>query len=154
VTEPRTPPANVRLSADDRWEISDVLARYCVALDDRRLEDLEMSFTPDLEWDYEGFGTGTDLDSLREMIRTALIPITRTQHATSATQLVTPTSEGAAVRSYILAQHVRPGAPAGHLFMIAGWYFDDLVQTPDGWRIARRRYENVWMEGNPAMFEA
>jgi SnoaL-like domain len=152
VADSQTPPH--RLSADDRWDISDALARYCIALDDRRLEDLELSFTPDLEWDYEGFGSGSDLDSLREMIRTALIPITRTQHATSATQLVTPTSEGAAVRSYILAQHVRPGAPAGHLFMIAGWYFDDLVQTPDGWRIARRRYENVWLEGNPAVFEA
>ena len=141
------------LSPEDRWQISDVLARYCVALDDRRLEDLDTAFTRDVVWDYGDFGSGSGLDSLREMIADALVPIGRTQHSMSATQLVTPTSDGATVRSYIAAQHVRHGAPAGHLFMVAGWYFDDLTRTAEGWRIKRRTYQNVWLEGNSAVFD-
>jgi hypothetical protein len=141
------------LCAEDRWEISDVLARYCVALDGRSLEDLDSVFTKDLVWDYGNFGSGTGVESLRQMIADALTPIGATQHSMSATQLVTPTVDGVTVRSYILAQHVRYGARAGHLFMVAGWYFDDLVRTDNGWRINRRVYENVWLEGNPAVFE-
>jgi hypothetical protein len=140
------------VTAEDRWAISDTLARYCIALDDRRFEDLEQSFQAGVVWDYGDFGAGAGLDDLRDMIRTALAPIGATHHCMGATQAATPTADGVVVRSYISAQHVRLGAPAGHLFMVAGWYFDDLVRTGDGWRIAQRRYENAWLDGNPGVF--
>ncbi len=141
------------ISPEDRWAISDTLARYCMALDDRAFDRLETVFAADLVWDYGAFGAGTGRDALVEMIRRALAPIDATQHFLG-TQLSTATPDGAHVRTYVTTPHVRYAAEAGNLFTVAGWYHDDLVRTGDGWRITRRTYENAWSQGNPGVFVA
>ena len=46
------------------------------------------------------------------------------------------------------AQHVKLGVPGGELYVIAGHYLDELVRTPEGWRIAHRTLRETWHEGN------
>lgn len=140
------------LTAEDRFAINDCLARYCFALDDRDFGKLEQVFAPDIVWQYGTFGSGTDSASLVDMITASLSTIAKTQHLLG-TSVAEATPEGAYARTYVSAQHVQHAAEAGHLFMVAGWYHDHLVRVDDGWRIARRTYENVWLEGNPAVFE-
>ncbi len=57
--------------------------------------------------------------------------------------------EKATVRSYFQAQHVRMEAEGGEHFMIGGRYDDQMVRTPDGWRIATRQVSGMWSQGNP-----
>jgi hypothetical protein len=142
----------IQLSADDRWDITDALARYCIALDDRAFEDLDLVFTQDVAWEYELGTSGTGLDPLKQMLSAGLAPIPGTQHSMSATQMVTPGTESVSVRSYITGQHVRSESLAGHLYTMGGWYLDEFVQTPDGWRSVQRRFKSVWLDGNPAVF--
>ena len=37
----------------------------------------------------------------------------------------------------------------GENCIVGGSYHDDLVRTPNGWRIKHRRLEQRWMDGNP-----
>ena len=55
---------------------------------------------------------------------------------------------------YLQAQHVGTGTEGGDHFIIAGRYDDELVRTPDGWRIRDRRLDIVWTSGNPAVLGA
>jgi 3-phenylpropionate/cinnamic acid dioxygenase small subunit len=143
----------IKLTSEDRWDITDTLARYCIALDDRDFDELVAIFTPDVSWAYDLGASGTGRDALVEMLRTTLAMVPVTHHAMSATQLVAPGSESVSVRSYLTGQHVRQDAPAGQLYMMAGWYVDDFVQTPDGWRSASRQFKSVWSSGNPTVFQ-
>ena len=52
---------------------------------------------------------------------------------------------------YLQAQHVRPGTMGGDTLIVAGRYLDRFVRTADGWRIAQRRLEIGWTDGNPAV---
>ena len=47
------------------------------------------------------------------------------------------------------AQHVRTAAEGTPNYIIAGRYEDEMVRTPDGWRISFRRLVVVWSDGNP-----
>ena len=49
------------------------------------------------------------------------------------------------------AQHVKAGTPGGDHFIIAGRYDDQLIRTPDGWRIRERRLALIWTSGNAAV---
>ena len=59
-------------------------------------------------------------------------------------QAMTPNGDGVAARSYVdaivLAGDNRSGVRA------VGFYDDDLVDTDDGWKIARRRFTMVLLE--------
>jgi hypothetical protein len=140
----------VILSVDDRVEISDLLARYCIALDTREFALLDEVFVDEVSWDYDLFGSGSGRDALRDILRAGLAKLDASQHSLS-THLATPTDTGVSARTYIQGQHVRQKARAGRLFMIGGWYLDEIVRTSDGWRIASRRFETAWMDGNPSV---
>ncbi|NBV82245.1 MAG: nuclear transport factor 2 family protein, partial [Actinobacteria bacterium] len=45
-------------------------------------------------------------------------------------------------------QHIRKEAKNGPHYVVAGEYLDQLVRTPDGWRIKYRILNTLWTEGN------
>jgi hypothetical protein len=49
------------------------------------------------------------------------------------------------------AQHTKNGTQGGDNFTIGGTYIDDLVKTPDGWKIRQKELVFVWQDGNPAV---
>lgn len=136
------------LSPQDRWEIHDVLARYCVALDTRDWDMLKEVFTETAVCDYGKHGQPSGMTAIVDRLRTALQPFDVTQHLIG-TSLVTATPAGAHGRTYLVAQHTRRGAPDGENYTIAGTYLDELVRTPGGWRITHRTLSPAWTEGAP-----
>jgi len=46
---------------------------------------------------------------------------------------------------------VRFGAEGGDYWYGEGWYEDQHVRTPEGWRLRRRQSRQVWREGNNAI---
>ena len=131
----------------DRQEIIDLTIAYGWLLDHGPRERLDTVFTPDAVADYMGL-ICEGLPSILEKVTSALGPLDASQHIVS-NQLVTIDGDTATCKCYLHAQHTVYGLEGGENMVIAGRYEDELVRTPDGWRIAFRKLISDWTEGNP-----
>jgi 3-phenylpropionate/cinnamic acid dioxygenase small subunit len=134
----------------DERAIIDVCVRYATAIDDRDWERLRSCFLPDAVGIYHADRPLTGYPAIEEAVRTAVTPLSRTQHLVTNFTVVLD-GDRATSRCYLHAQHVRAGLPGGETFVIAGRYSDRLVRTDDGWRIRERRLDRWWTAGNPAV---
>lgn len=139
----------VRQLLDERAIIT-VCVRYATAIDDRDWDRLRSCFLPDAVGIYHADRPLQGYPAIEEAIRTAVAPLTRTQHLVS-NFLVDLQGDEASSRCSLHAQHVRAGAPGGDQFVIAGCYADRFARTDDGWRIRERRLDRWWTDGNPAV---
>jgi SnoaL-like domain len=133
----------------DRQEIAELCARYATALDTRDWALLESCFGPEPVFVHPG-GRLEGFDAILHRTRTALAPLTATQHllGTMVTEV-----DGDTARSvcYFQAQHMRAGTPDGETYIIAGSYADTLARTADGWKITERVQAYLWRDGNRAV---
>jgi hypothetical protein len=137
------------LSPQDRWEISDLLGRYCIAVDTRELSLLDDVLTSDVECVYQT-GRAAGLENVKAFLAAVLSRLTATQHNLT-TSVITETPGGAAGTTYLVVQHVLAGAEGGDTFTIGATYRDRFVRTPAGWRIGHRELTGSWRSGNPAV---
>lgn len=133
----------------DRIEIDDLLIRYTVAIDEKDWKKLDTCFTPDAKVDYTtSGGIKGDYPEVRAWLEKALAPFTMTVHALANTTL-TIDGDTATARTYV---HNPMGMPKEdgslHIFTVGAYYNDKLVRTAEGWRIAERFEEQVFMEGS------
>jgi hypothetical protein len=135
----------------DVHAIEQVLYRYAVAVDTYDLDAFDEVFTPDAQLDTSVTGTLTPAE-YRARCEQVLPGLDATHHLL-ASPLVEVDGDRATAHTYYQAQHARNGCPGGSLLMIGGWIDDELVRTPGGWRIARRRGRAVWFDGNPAVLD-
>jgi ketosteroid isomerase-like protein len=134
----------------DAAEITAVQVRYALALDARDWASLRTCFLPDGVAVYADLGTFEGYDAIEALCRSALEPLTRTQHLLG-NHASTVDGDRATAQCYFQAQHVKAGTAGGENFVIAGRYEDVLQRTPDGWRISHRTLETWWTEGNAAV---
>ena len=134
----------------DERAIIDVCVRYATAIDDSDWERLRSCFLPDAVGIYHADRPLTGYAAIEEAVRTAVTPLSRTQHLVTNFTVVLD-GDRATSRCYLHAQHVRAGLPGGETFVIAGRYSDRFVRTDDGWRIRERRLDRWWTAGNPAV---
>jgi len=133
----------------DRQEICDLLNRYCSSLDDRDWARLATCFTPDAIGLYgEEAGRKDGYPAIEQLCRTALEPLDSSQHLTGNHEIVI-SGDKAYARCYLQAQHTRAGTPGGDNLTLGGTYRDEIVRTPEGWRIRRRELHILWQAGNP-----
>ena len=131
----------------DRQEIIDLTIAYGWLLDHGPRERLDTVFTPDAVANY----MGDEFNSLAEIIEkveSALGPLTISQHLVS-NQQVQLNGDTATCRCYLQAQHTLEGTEDGDNYIVAGRYEDELIRTPDGWRITHRTLIGDWTDGNP-----
>jgi 3-phenylpropionate/cinnamic acid dioxygenase small subunit len=137
----------------DRIEIEELLARYSRALDYRNFAELEGIFTADATFDAGSLGAPTGPAAIREMIEGTIGHLDATQHLVGKS-IVEFGEDGhsAEVRTYLISQHIRESTegPVKHYFL-GGEYYDRVVRTPDGWRIAYRRLDRMWKQGDRAV---
>lgn len=133
-------------SPEDRFAIIDVTFRYCWALDSRDLGGLDSVFLEDAQADLLAPRL-IGREAIRARIASAINPLDATQH-TVTNHMITVDGDRATCRCYLHSQHVRKVAEGSPNYVVAGRYEDELVRTPDGWRIALRRLVPVWSEGN------
>jgi hypothetical protein len=118
-------------------EVSDLLHRYATAIDTRRLELLRDVFVPGATEDFRRLGTKAEgVDAIIAFIASAIERWSATQHTLSNVVV-----DGASCSCYFVAYHVKPG---GGLFEVGGAYYDRLVRTDDGLRIAERILQPIW----------
>ena len=133
----------------DRTEIVELLHRYATAIDDRDWARLATCFTADAVALYGPvLGRQEGIAAIEKTCRTAIEPLDASQHLVG-THEIELDGDRARARCYVHAQHTRAGMPGGDNFVIGATYFDQLVRTPDGWRIRERELRILWQEGNP-----
>ena len=137
----------------DRIEIEELLVRYSRALDYRRFEELAGIFTEDAEFDAGGLGHPHGPEAIRAMIEGTIGDLDATQHLVGKSLIeFSADGDSAEVRTYLISQHIRESAPGDvkHYFL-GGEYADRVVRTPEGWRIAYRRLDRMWKQGDRAV---
>ncbi|MEY4373066.1 MAG: hypothetical protein RL219_1835 [Actinomycetota bacterium] len=134
----------------DERSIIDLVGRYCWAIDNLDRPALERVFLPDATA-VLGSGELQGRDAIWTRIHGVLSRLDTSQHVLGS-HVVEVDGDTARSRCYFVAQHVRQSAEGGPHYVVAGSYQDDVVRTPDGWRIKHRLLTTIWTEGNPRVF--
>ncbi len=136
---------------EDRWQIQQVLCRYCENVDQHNWQAMDEVYTADTV----GMYNGMEVAGLDALIASANINmgrdnIARTQHNVSNFRIDINGDEARCVSNYY-AVHLGAGQFEGEIYTMWGEYDDTLLRTPQGWRIARRDYTTFFTEGDQRM---
>jgi hypothetical protein len=138
----------------DRFEIQELLVRYCYAVDDRDWDSYRKIFTPDAVID--DTVTGGVRSGVEEHIaymKKALSKILISQHAISTT-LIDIKGDDASVRTHCSCPMVVDlGNGKTQVFFQGLWYRNKIVRTPDGWKIKELIEEGYWTHNIPTGFK-
>jgi 3-phenylpropionate/cinnamic acid dioxygenase small subunit len=132
----------------DRIEINDLLIRYSKAIDQKDWKLLDTVFTPDAEVDYvSSGGIKGSYPEARAWLEKALAIFPVTVHYVTNSE-VTLSGDRATARTAVYNPMFFKN-PDGtlHHFAVGAYYVDELVRTKGGWRIAKRREDQAFMEG-------
>jgi 3-phenylpropionate/cinnamic acid dioxygenase small subunit len=134
--------------ARDTVEITQVLYAYARAIDAKDWKGLERVFTLDARIHY-ALERGAELSfaELGAWLAGSMRIFKATQHVIS-NPLIELAGDLARSTAYLVATHVqirRDGTPA--LTTEGGCYSDQWRRTPEGWRIASRRLDRIWVDG-------
>ena len=124
----------------DRAAIAEVLIRYATGIDRRDWEQFRSCFTADCHADYTGIGMWDGVDALTDFMIESHKSMGHTMHRISNVA-INVAGDSAQARSYVDGILMAADGTTG--FNPIGFYDDDLVRTPDGWRIAKRRFTMV-----------
>ena len=121
----------------DRLALQDLMIRYGCSLDARDWEGLRTVFLPDARVQYQGGPWLEGFEAVRDTCDRALARFRITQHLLGNHRAVID-GDTAKTTTDLQAIHVAD-EPAGQLLHIVwGTYTDDVVRTPEGWRIKER----------------
>ncbi|MGX9792771.1 nuclear transport factor 2 family protein [Mycobacterium sp. MMS18-G62] len=129
----------------DRDDLFDLTIRYATAIDTRQYALLKKVFTDDAQLDYGEVGKWTGGAEVAEFMEAAHVMATHTMHRMT-NQAIEIDGDIATIRTYVDALILFEGGGANPV----GYYDDQAVRTPDGWRIARRSYTSVRLVTVPA----
>ncbi len=133
----------------DVVEITQLLYRYARAIDAKDWKALERVFTADARIHY-AVERGAELrfPQLGAWLARAMTIFKATQHVIT-NPLVELDGDSARSTSYLTGTHVQLRRDTGEevLTTEGSLYTDELVRTHEGWRIAARRLERIWVDG-------
>jgi len=133
----------------DRIEINDLLIRYTKSIDEKDWALLDSCFTPDAELDYvSSGGIQGAYPEVRAWLEKALAAFPTTAHYVSNSE-VQLDGDRASARTAVYNPMFFPNPDGSqHHFAVGAYYVDELVRTDAGWRIARRREDQAFLEGS------
>ncbi len=132
----------------DRLEVQALMIRYARSIDTQDYELLDTCFVSDAHVDYtQSGGTKGPYPEVRAWLEKALAPFATMMHFIGNTTIEFD-GDKASSRTYVINPMGFPN-PDGtlHMFTVGAHYVDKLVRTDDGWRIAERVEEAVYMDG-------
>lgn len=128
----------------DEHDIAALLVRYATGIDRRDWDAFRSCFADDVVAVYDGIATWLGVDEITAFMVDAHADMGHTMH-----RIMNPAIEvdgdTATARCYVDLVAMMPDGQTG--VKTAGFYDDELVRTADGWRIARRHFVGVHMEG-------
>ncbi len=131
----------------DRLEIHELMSRYSTAVDAKRWDLLEDVFVPGAIVDFRGNGgPALPYPDVVQFLQDSMGGFAGCQHYVT-NELVELDGDRATSRIYVFTYLASIVDGDEVLFADGGWYDDELVRTPGGWRIARRTSGLVWIDG-------
>ncbi|WNG89530.1 nuclear transport factor 2 family protein [Mycobacterium sp. ITM-2016-00317] len=131
----------------DELEIRALLNRYARGVDTKDWELYRSVFTEDAVIDYSSAGIPPgSRDEIAELFSSAFEAIPWTMHYITNVE-ATVTGDTASVRAMFYNPMQLPGM--ADQSSCGGYYFHELVRTPDGWRSRHLREDNVWFVNRP-----
>ena len=132
------------LSLNDEREITQVILRYSTGIDRRDYDLFRSCFADEIDADYGPGGhwtTGDQVTAHMEELHRDLGP---TLHR-NTNIVVQEADGGATARTYVDALLMLPN---GELAVNPTGYYDDfLIRTEQGWKISKRKFTLVRLEG-------
>ena len=126
-----------------RDDVAEVLVRYATGIDRRDWPQFRSCFTDDCEADYGEIGVWHSADEITAFMEQSHAGCGHTLHRIT-NQTVTPSADGVSARSYVDA--IVLGADNVNGANAIGYYDDELIDTDDGWKIARRQFTMVRLQ--------
>lgn len=127
----------------DRQDISDLLVRYATGIDRRDWPLFRTVFTDDCQLDYGEIGSWSGVDAVTDFMEKVHAMAGHTLHRLS-NQAVAIDGDNAVARTYVDALIMSADDQSGGQGVNGiGFYDDEIVRTPEGWRIASRRFTAV-----------
>lgn len=124
----------------DRDDISDLLVRYATGIDRRDWSLFRTVFTEDCQLDYGEIGAWSGVDAVTDFMEKVHAMAGHTLHRLT-NQAIDVNGDNAVVRTYVDALIIAADNKSGVNGI--GFYDDEMVRTPQGWQIARRRFTTV-----------
>lgn len=136
-------------TACDIIEIQRLLATYVYAIDAKDYDRLDDVFTADATIDYSATGGAAgNYSFIKPWLREALSPFPLTQHLIGL-PLIDLDGDRARARTMLFNPMLKTREGGSDLFFIGASYVDELVRTPQGWRIASRKEADAWVKDAP-----
>jgi hypothetical protein len=141
----------------DRVAISDVVYAYATGLDRRDWELFRSIFTDSIKMEFESAGIRPGTYAADDWVRSAqrlFAGFSATQH-TSTNHVHDIRGDRATCTSNMQAEHfVAPDAENGlqegeERFTLGGYYVNELVRQPEGWKLCEVTLNVTWRAGNP-----
>ncbi len=141
----------------DRAEISDVVHAYATGLDRRDWALYRSIFRDEIEMDFRSVGIRAGTFRAEDWVRDAqrlFAGFSATQH-TSTNHVHDVRGDEATCTSNMQAEHFVAREPGDGLedgadrWTIGGYYTNELVRTPEGWKLTRVTLTVTWTRGNP-----
>lgn len=135
----------------DRFDIQELLTRYCYAIDDRDWQAFAQLFTADAELDFTAFGgPRADVPGLVAFMSQMLAAAAGCQHTISTSLLKFEGADDVRARTAGLVPIAFAGADGTVQVSFSGlWYHDHIVRTPAGWRFRERVQVRSWTHNMP-----
>jgi hypothetical protein len=134
----------------DKIEVSEVINRYCHAIDTSDWDLLTSCFTEDCEADFRSFGSREIMqgrDAWVAAVQETIGGLDVTHHSTS-NHLSEIDGDAAKLTAYIQAMHWLQNDLGDPEYTIGGYYTCDLKRLAEGWRITRYSLTVTWQRGN------
>ena len=129
----------------DRMEIIDVFNRYASGVDLRDRDLYRSCFTDQIETDFSSMGMGETMtleaDVWVDQVFNLISIYQSTQHIIT-NHVITIKGDEATGIAYLQAQHYNPDG----MFTVGGYYTDEFVRTPEGWRIRKLKLTSTWSQ--------
>ena len=117
------------------------------SLDNHQWDALKEVFLPDAVADLRG-ELFEGLEAIVAKCASSLEPADNCQHL-NGSHWAQVDGDKAIAGCYFIATKYIADTPGGDTFTVGGKYIDQMVRTPDGWRIAHRLLEPSFVDGNP-----
>jgi 3-phenylpropionate/cinnamic acid dioxygenase small subunit len=133
----------------DRIEINDLLIRYTKAIDQKDWKLLDTVFMPDAELDYVSSG-GIEgrYPEVRAWLEKALAIFPVTVHYVTNSEVTLQGDRASARTAVYNPMFFKNPDGTLHHFAVGAYYVDELVRTKQGWRVAKRREDQAFLEGS------
>lgn len=132
----------------DHIEIMQVLYGWMRAQDQKDWAGLHAFLTPESTFASPRFGLQRGPAQVEANVKRALGHIDATLHVIM-NEVVEINGDEAKATFNVNAHHLRRGTAGGEHFTNRALHKDDLVRTPDGWKIKHVEAKALWGEGNP-----